>query len=226
MNCVYKASLRWKFGSKSRSWVSKAQACRSRRGHGTQSLLLGLPPVGQALIEGLTGGVFTTSRPGADLEQPAQAPIVELAQPGPAAHAAARFVRAWTQARIGHGLPPARECPQAGTGQQQSQGNARADARDSSQPGIIGAALGLGVFPEAFFQVGYLLVPAGQLCFQGLGADRVGAGRVSQRVLVIAQSRALAGEQVEQGLALLQVREPLGRGLMQRWGKGLPELAQ
>jgi len=45
-------------------------------------------------------------------------------------------------------------------------------------------------------------------------------------VLVIAQSRALAGEQVEQGLALLQVREPLGRGLMQRWGKGLPELAQ
>ncbi len=152
MNCVYKASLRWKFGSKSRSWVSKAQACRSRRGHGTQSLLLGLPPVEQALTEGLTGGVFTTSRPGADIEQPAPAPIVERAQPGPAAHAAARFVWAWTQARIGHGLPPARECPQAGTGQQQGQGNARADARDSLQPGVVGAALGLGIFPEAFFK--------------------------------------------------------------------------
>ncbi len=49
---------------------------------------------------------------------------------------------------------------------------------------------------------------------------------MSQRVLVIARGRALAGEQVEQGLALLQVREPLGRGLVQRWGKGPPELAQ
>nr|GFC22956.1 hypothetical protein [Tanacetum cinerariifolium] len=194
--------------------------------HGTQGLGLGLAPLEQALVEGRARGVGPAGRPGPDVEQAAQTPIAELTQPGLAAHAAARFVVARAEAGVGHGLPPAGKGAQARPGQQQGQGDARAHAGDGLQALVVGPALGLGIIGQAFFQFRYLLVQAGQLGLQGLGADRVGPRRLAQGVLVVAQGRALALEQVEQGLALLQLRQPYGTGLMQGRGEDAPELAQ